>query len=95
MVGSATAHARHRVTLRSWLSLSVDLLDYRYVNNGGLAETGAKFGPATIGYHWTVLDRPRGALAVHARALLPIDTSRATRERINEVLSGREPAEIW
>ena len=26
---------------------------------------------------------------------LPADTSRATRERISEVLSGRPPAELW
>ena len=76
VIGSATLRARRRVTARSWLSLSVDLLDYRYVNNGGLAATGPRFGPATIGYHWTALDRPRGAVAVYARALLPIDTAR-------------------
>jgi hypothetical protein len=76
VIGSATLRARRRVTARSWLSLSVDLLDYDYVNNGGLAATGPSFGPATIGYHWTALDRPQGALAIYARALLPIDTSR-------------------
>jgi hypothetical protein len=76
LIGSATLRARHRVTARSWLSLSIDLFDYAYVNNAGLATTAASFGPATIGYHWTALDRPDGALAVYGRALLPIDTAR-------------------
>jgi 8-oxo-dGTP pyrophosphatase MutT (NUDIX family) len=30
-----------------------------------------------------------------APGALPPDTSRATRERISEVLSGRPPAELW
>jgi hypothetical protein len=76
VVGTATLRARHRVTLRSWLSLSIDLLDYAYVNDAGLAATGLSFGPATVGYHWTAVDRSRGALAIYGRALLPIDTAR-------------------
>jgi hypothetical protein len=76
VVGSATVHARHRVTSRSWVSLSIDLLDVRYVNNAGLATTSPSFGPATIGFHWNAVDRARGALAVYGRALLPIDTAR-------------------
>ena len=78
VIGSATLHARRRVTSRSWVALSLDLVDLQYVNNGGLAATTASFGPATIGYHWTVLDRAPGALAVYGRALLPIDTARQT-----------------
>ncbi len=76
LIGSATLRARHRVTAWSWLSLSVDLLEYQFVDNGGLVGTAARFGPATIGYHWTALDRPRGAVALYARALLPIDNPR-------------------
>ena len=76
VIGSATVHARRPVTSRSWVSLSIDALDVRYVNNAGLATTSPSFGPATIGFHWNTLDRPRGALTIYGRALLPIDTAR-------------------
>ncbi len=52
------------------------MLDERYVNDAGLAASGASFGPASIGFHWTAVIRDRGAVAVHVRALLPIDTAR-------------------
>jgi len=76
LVGSVTFRARRTVTQRTWLALSIDLLDERYVNDAGLAASGASFGPASIGFHWTALSRGRGAMAVYARALLPIDTAR-------------------
>ncbi|HSS37193.1 MAG TPA: hypothetical protein VLT58_00345 [Polyangia bacterium] len=76
LVGSATFRVRRPVTRWTWLALSIDLLDERYVNDAGLAASGASFGPASIGFHWTAVVRERGALAVHARALLPIDTAR-------------------
>jgi hypothetical protein len=76
LVGSATLRARRPVTRRTWVALSIDLLDERYVNDAGLAAAGASFGPASIGFHWTAIVRERWALAVHARALLPIDTAR-------------------
>lgn len=76
VVGSATVHARRVVTPRTWVGLSIDLLDYRYVNDAGLAASGPSFGPATLGFHWTALERNRTALAVHARLLLPFDTAR-------------------
>lgn len=76
IVGSATVHARRQVTARTWVSLSVDVLRDQYVNDAGLAASSPSFGPATVGFHWTVLARGRTALAVHLRTLLPIDTSR-------------------
>ncbi|HVY39486.1 MAG TPA: hypothetical protein VHM31_16210 [Polyangia bacterium] len=76
LVGSVTLRARRTVTQRTWVALSIDLLDERYVNDAGLAASGASFGPASIGFHWTALARDRGALAVYTRALLPIDTAR-------------------
>jgi hypothetical protein len=76
LVGSATLRARRRLTPRTWVGLAVDLLDYAYVNNAGLAGSGPSFGPATIGFHWLALDQGGTALAVHVRGLLPIDTSR-------------------
>ncbi len=76
VVGSATVHARRVVTPRTWVGLSIDLVDYRYVNDAGLAASGPSFGPATLGFHWTALERGRTALAVHTRLLLPLDTAR-------------------
>ena len=49
-------------------------------------------------FRQTAPPQPNSEIIAHgffATCTLPIDTSRATRERINEVLSGREPAEIW
>ena len=76
IVGTATVHAQRPITAHTWVGLSVDLFREQYVNNAGLAATSPSFGPATLGFHWTVVDRGRTALAVHARALLPIDTAR-------------------
>ncbi len=76
LVGSATVHARRVVTPRTWVGLSIDLLDDRYVNDAGLAASGPSFGPATVGFHWTALERGRTALALHTRLLLPLDTAR-------------------
>jgi len=76
IVGSATVHARRPITPRTWVGLSVDVLRYQYVNNAGLAAATPSFGPATLGFHWTAIERGRVAVAVHARALLPIDTAR-------------------
>jgi len=76
IVGSATVHARRPITSRTWVGLSVDILRYEYVNNAGLTGATPSFGPATLGFHWTAVERGRVAVAVHARALLPIDTAR-------------------
>jgi hypothetical protein len=78
--GSITAggllRARRRITARSWLSMGLDAVTYRYVNNAGLASRGASFGPATLGVHRTLHGGDRHALAGYARALLPLDTAR-------------------
>jgi ADP-ribose pyrophosphatase YjhB (NUDIX family) len=49
-------------------------------------------------FRQTALPQPNHEIAAHgffAPAELPADTTRATRERIAEVLKGRAPAEIW
>jgi hypothetical protein len=78
VIAGGTVHGRRRITARSWLSLSVDIVTVRYTNDAGLAATDVSVGPTTVGYHLTVLDGARTALAVYARALLPIpaDTGR-------------------
>jgi hypothetical protein len=76
VVADATIRARLRITARGWVSLAVDVLDYRYVDDAGLVSTGPSFGPPTIGYYYALAARLRTALAVYARALLPLDTAR-------------------
>jgi ADP-ribose pyrophosphatase YjhB (NUDIX family) len=49
-------------------------------------------------FRQTALPQPNREIVAHgffAADALPADTSRATRERIAEVLAGRPPAEIW
>ena len=49
-------------------------------------------------FRQTALPQPNNEIAAHGffgPAELPADTSRATRERIAEVLTGRVAAEIW
>ncbi len=76
IVAGVTLAGRRRLNGRTWISLSVDVLTYRYFNNGGLVGTGTSFGPAALGLHRVLLATPRTVLAGYARALLPIDTAR-------------------
>jgi len=76
IVAGGTLQGRRRLNGRTWVSLSVDVLTYRYFNDGGLVGTGTSFGPAALGLHRVLLVTPRIALAGYARVLLPIDTAR-------------------
>jgi hypothetical protein len=76
VIAAGTGRGRRQINARSWISVAVDLVTYRYVNDAGLASNTFSFGPATVGYHLVLAARPRGALAVYARALIPLDTAR-------------------
>jgi hypothetical protein len=76
LIATATARGRRRINARSAVSIAVDLVTYRYVNDAGLAGTGPSFGPATVGYQLLLATGARAAVGAYARALLPIDTSR-------------------
>jgi hypothetical protein len=76
IVASGTVHARRRINWRSGISIAVDLITYRYVNDAGLAANQAAFGPATVGYHLVLTSGARATVAAYGRALLPIDTAR-------------------
>ncbi|HEY6477974.1 MAG TPA: hypothetical protein VI456_15460 [Polyangia bacterium] len=76
VIATGTIRGRRRINARSGISVAVDLLTYRYVNDAGLASNTFSFGPATLGYHLVLAERPRGAVAAYARALIPIDTAR-------------------
>jgi hypothetical protein len=85
---SAMLRGRYRLSERSSLSLAVDALNYRYVNNGGLSATGASFGPATLAYHHVVWLGDRTASSLYARLLLPVDTARQGGVRTGIELGG-------
>jgi hypothetical protein len=68
--------ARRRIGAQGWLSLAVDLFNYRYVDDAGLASNGPSFGPPTIGYYLGLPATPGTAVAIYGRALLPLDTAR-------------------
>jgi hypothetical protein len=76
IISDAMLRVRRRVGARGWLSLALDVVDFRYVNNAGLASTGFAFGPATVGYYRTVYETAATSAAAYGRALLPIDTAR-------------------
>jgi hypothetical protein len=76
IIAGGMVRVRRRITPRGWLSIALDAVNYRYVNNAGLASSGASFGPPTLGYHRTLVGAERLAIAAYARALLPLDSSR-------------------
>jgi hypothetical protein len=78
IIADTLVRARRRITARGWLSLGLDVVTYRYVNNGGLASRGTSFGPATLAYHHTLFASGRLAAAAYLRALLPLDTARTS-----------------
>jgi hypothetical protein len=73
----ATLRGRYQLAAHTTLSLAADIFDFRYVNNGGLGARGASAGPATVGVQQMFpLGAQQGALALYARALLPLDSAR-------------------
>ena len=88
ILGSAMLGGRYQLGERSSLSLAVDAVNYRYVNNGGLASTGASFGPPTLAYHHLVMRGARAVTSLYARLLLPIDTARQGGVRAGIELGG-------
>src|SRR4029079_14548731 len=74
--GGATLRARHAVGARTWISLALDAVTFRYVANAVVASSGLSFGPPTVGVYRALGARPELALALYGRALLPLDTAR-------------------
>ena len=44
VIATGTARGRRRINGRSWISVAVDLLTYRYVNDAGLVSNTFSFG---------------------------------------------------
>jgi hypothetical protein len=72
----ATVRGRTALDERTTLSLAADVIDYRYVNNGGLASHGVSAGPGTVALQRAFFVGDATALAAYARALVPLDTAR-------------------
>ncbi|HEX4405392.1 MAG TPA: hypothetical protein VH560_11225, partial [Polyangia bacterium] len=83
VVASSTLRLRQQLdhSRWTWISLSADLLTYRYTQNAVEAAQGLSLGPLTFGVHRAFGDWPRTAATVYARALLPLDTARQNGER--------------
>jgi len=88
ILGSAMLRGRYQLGERSSLSLAVDAVNYRYVNSGGLASTGASFGPPTLAYHHMVMLGARAVSSAYVRLLLPVDTARQGGVRAGIELGG-------
>jgi hypothetical protein len=72
----STLRGRYQLGERTTVSAAADVLDYRYVNNGGLASHGASAGPGTIAVHQVFPLGTDSAIAAYARVLVPLDTAR-------------------
>jgi hypothetical protein len=83
VVATSTLRLRQRLAPSSWtwLTLAADLLTYRYVVNGPVSSQGVAFGPPTLGLHRALGAWSRTAATVYGRALLPLDTARASGVR--------------
>jgi hypothetical protein len=80
VVATSTLRLRQRIGRSSstWLTLAADVLTYRYVVNGPTASQGLSFGPPTLGLHRALGAWSATAATVYVRALLPLDTARAS-----------------
>jgi hypothetical protein len=81
VAAGAMIRARHLLGPRTWLSLALDAATYRYVANAVVTSNGWGFGPPTLGLHQLVVagtGPSAPAVSVYARALLPLDTARAS-----------------
>lgn len=86
--GAVTASSMLRLRLRvgrsgrTWLSFAADVFTFRYVVNAVIASEGFSLGPPTLGVHRALADGERFAASIYARALLPLDSARASSARM-------------
>jgi hypothetical protein len=75
-VGTTTLRGRYLLGESSTLSAAVDVLDYHYVDTGGLVSKGPSAGPATVAFHQMFVLGASTVTSLYARVLLPLDTAR-------------------
>jgi hypothetical protein len=76
VAAGAMLRARHAVGERTWISLALDAVTFRYVVNAVVKSSGLALGPPTVGIYRALGHRDDLALAIYGRALLPFDTAR-------------------
>jgi hypothetical protein len=74
----AMLHLQRALTAESWFSVALDVVDYRYVNRGGLAGDAWSIGPPTLGFHRSIVTTATTTFAGYVRALLPLDSARSS-----------------
>ncbi|HET6281615.1 MAG TPA: hypothetical protein VFH73_11620 [Polyangia bacterium] len=74
--GGLMLRLRRGVSQRTWVSLALDILTYRYVANAVVRSDRFSIGPPTFGLYHRLALPFAGALAVYGRLLLPFDTAR-------------------
>lgn len=67
---------RHPLERRTWLSVGLDTVTYRYVANAVVPSSSLSLGPPTFGLYHRLSFTRATAVAVYARVLLPLDTAR-------------------
>lgn len=72
----ALVRLRYPLTPRTWMSVGLDVLTFRYVANAVVRAHAFDVGPPTVGLYRDLGRGGRSALALYARALLPLDTAR-------------------
>jgi hypothetical protein len=78
IAAGATLRARLLLGPRTWISFALDAATFRYVANAVVTSTSLAFGPPTVGLYQSLGTRDDLALAAYGRALLPLDTARAS-----------------
>ncbi|HEY2899016.1 MAG TPA: hypothetical protein VGL59_00460 [Polyangia bacterium] len=85
VMASTMVRLRYPLTARTWMSVGLDVVTFRYVANAVVRSHAFDVGPPTVGVFRDVGHVGPGALALYARLLLPLDTART-----NGVLLGGE-----
>ncbi len=91
LTGAATVRVRYPLTPRTWMSVGLDVLTFRYVANAVVRSHAFDVGPPTVGLYRDVGRGGPGALALYARVLLPVDTAREN----GVALGGEVGASAW
>jgi hypothetical protein len=76
---TTTLRLRHPIggrTSRTWVSVAVDAVTWRFVANATVQSSALGVGPPTVALHHALLDGARVRVAAYARLLLPFDSAR-------------------
>jgi hypothetical protein len=92
---SATLRYRRPLTARTWVSLAMDAVTFRYVANAVIVSSGPTVGPPTFGLYHTAARGDDWDVAVYGRGLLPLDTARHDGFELGLELGGAGRLARW